>query len=151
MKFAEEKKQIKSLTKELAEIESKLSQIYRDTNYDFDKSYPLTKDIFSRKREIESEIISLKAMMVDVGDKISISPYTDWQSYTVIKRTKFTLTCQADRQTHFKTSWQDGERHCERDVNGKTIVLHWSKKYKWWSYNIYKVALGERNYEDPSF
>ena len=92
-----------------------------------------------------------KRHMVKVGEKISISPYSDWHSYTIISRTKDTLTARADRQLAFKDCWQDGEMHCEEDPNGQIIRLTWSKVSNRWCYGIYKTMVGEYNYRDPSF
>lgn len=105
----------------------------------------------AKLRRETAKLSRIRNHMVPVGAKVSISPYTDWHSYTIVSRTKDTLTARADRQTAFKTSWQDGERNCEPNPNGEIIRLTWSKVSNCWCYNIYKVMIGEYNYEDPSF
>lgn len=124
---------------------------YRESRESFDyfdkEIYPIIKE----HERLAGELLTIKAFTLKVGDRVSISPWSDWYSYTVVSRTKCTLTCKADRQTHFKESWQDGEMECEQDPNGALITMHWSRKHGWWSYPPYKVALGVRNYQDPSF
>lgn len=105
----------------------------------------------ARLRRETVKMNQIRNHMIKVGQKVSISPYSDWHSYTIISRTKDTLTAREDRQTTFKTCWQDGERNCEQDPKGAIIKLTWSKIGKRWCYGIYKVMVGEYNYEDPSF
>lgn len=156
--FEEEKKRMEDIQKEIARLEKESMEVFKtkvvtapqeqQDKLHFELCY---KPYYKKIEALKSEALSLKALTIDVGKKISISPYTDWQSYTIVKRTKQTLTCQEDRQTHFKDCWQDGELECERDEKGSLITLRWSKKHGWWSYGIYRVSLGERNYRDPSF
>lgn len=106
----------------------------------------------SRRLEVlQAKVERVQRHMIPVGAKVSISPYTDWHSYTIIKRTKDTLTARADRQTNFKVGYADGERNCEPDPNGEVITLRWSQVSNRWCYGIYRVMMGEYNYEDPSF
>jgi len=149
----------KTLSIKLKALEAKKDEAYgkhlKDTNWKggFDSQWyygtidPLNKEI----AQCENDLYAAKSMALQAGDRISLSPYSDWQSYTVVSRTHYTLTCVEDRQTKFKDSWQDGELECEQDPNGPRITLHWSKKHGMWSYGCYRVALGVRNYRDPCF
>jgi hypothetical protein len=105
----------------------------------------------ARVQYFKRQSYQLHCHLIEVGKKISISPYTDWQSYTIIRRTKDALYARADRQLHFIKDWMDGYRACEEDPNGEVIRLTWGKVSKMWCYKDYKVCVGERNYEDPSF
>lgn len=93
----------------------------------------------------------MKPEDVKVGDYISISPYSDWYSYKVIRRTPKTLICQENGDRKFIESWEDGRMSSEDDPHGDVITLRWSHKRNRWVYNTYRVAMGKYDYEDPSF
>jgi len=139
------------LINERRRIERKLTAIYLKHNWDHEKTFPLTRPLIRRREEIDAELLSIKAYCLQPGDHVSLCPYSDWHSYTIVSRTKFMLTARADRQTKFKVDAQDGELLSEPDPNGKTITLTWSKKKGWWCHGIYLVCLGKRNYKDPAF
>lgn len=107
--------------------------------------------LLCKMEAVQANVMRAKNHLIPVGAKVSISPYTDWHSYTIVRRTKDTLTAREDRQTTFKHCWQDGQLNCEPDESGSLIRLTWSKARRKWCYGIYKVMLGEYNYEDPSF
>jgi hypothetical protein len=125
---------------------SRIEALYK-SEQDKEKKYNLS----CRLEREQAKLGRIERHMIKVGEKISISPYSDWRSYTIISRTKDTLTARQDRQTHFKDCWQDGELECEPNPNGQVIRFTWSKVSNHWCYGNYKVMVGEYNYEDPSF
>lgn len=81
---------------------------------------------------------------IEVGDGVTVNYYTDRKAYTVIKRTKKTLTirrCKVKRAEGFKPDWvlggfsaiclnnEDQEWVYEEDENGRIMVAHWSEKW----------------------
>lgn len=158
-------KEIELKEKEYEETEKAIDKIYNDRFNDYKsgkiteqeykergkKETPAICELMTKKDTIEEELVTLKAKYIEVGDYVSLCSWTDWHSYKVIARTAKTLTIQENKQTHFKESWQDGELESEDDPNGATTKLCWSEKHHWWHKKSYRVALGKRDYEDPTF
>jgi len=96
-----------------------------------------------RIQELEWAIKVEERREVKVGDGVTLCYYTDSQAFTVIKRTKTTITIQRDKATldpNFKPEFITGgfAGHCvnqdeqiytyERDANGTTHTARWSEK-----------------------
>ena len=130
-------------------------------SFEFNDWYRYAKDQLhytrERKEEIKNEIITIKATNIKVGDGISLSPWTDWDAYTVIERRDtpkgFVLTIQEDeaiRTDHNGMSDSQSYRF-ERNENGRTAIVKWNSKKNWFTCGCYKVALGRHSYYDYSF
>lgn len=130
----------------------------------FDKISSLEKEI----RQTEKELSQLKLKNIEVGDGITINLYSDSNAYTVIKRTKSTITIQRDKATlkpEFKPEFVRGGFSCictnqndqdydyEKNENGRIITLRWSNKYNTWSTGNYgsNVSLGRHEFYDYNF
>jgi len=99
----------------------------------------LHKHLEKLKAAIEKE----RRREVEVGDGVTVCLYTDKNAYTVVKRTKCTITIQRDKATlspNFKPEFDIGGfcAHCtnnneqtyeyERDESGDVETCHWSEK-----------------------
>lgn len=137
----------------IAENEKTTEEIYRKAAADGRRvDIAEVRPLFCEAEKLRFEALTVKAIAIRPGDTVSISPYTDWESYDVVDRTAKTLTCRRRRQGAFKAGWTNGEMSSESDPDGSIIKLHWSEKRGWWSYGKYhRVALGTRDYRDPSF
>lgn len=121
----------------------------------FDKEW--SNYYHSKKQELEEEEIVVKATNVEIGDGISLSPYSDWKSYTVIDRKEtpkgFTLTVQEDKA--IRTD-EGGMSDCqdyrfERNSEGCIRTVKWNSKKNWFTADGYRVKLGRYAYYDYSF
>lgn len=101
------------------------------------------------RRELEEEIKRfdswhLTPANAKVGDGATVNLYSDRHAGTIIKVTKSSITIQRDKATldpNFKPEWVAGgfAGHCtnqdeqtytyERNQNGSTTTIRWSRKY----------------------
>lgn len=130
-------------------------------SYDFNEWYGYAKDslskIHDRRTEIENEIITIKATNINVGDGISLSPYTDWYAFTVIERKEtpkgFVLTVQEDdaiRTDNYGMSDCQSYRY-ERNEKGRTMTVKWNTKKNWFTCDCYRISLGRHAYYDYTY
>lgn len=123
---------------------------------------PLTK----RQDEIMSLIKKINNYNIKVGDGVTVCYYTDRHAYTVIKRTKCTVTIQRDIATldkNFKPQFIGGgfTGHCinqdeqtytyEPNPNGFKMVFRWSEKYGQFRNKSLKLIKGRREFFDYNF
>lgn len=156
---------ITEIDKDLEEldIEEKRTVAEAKAKYgcNFDDWYIHIKDqlrqLESERDKLKEERIIVKATNIDVGDGISLSPYTDWHAYTVIERREtlkgFVLKIQKDNAIRTdKNGMSDSQDYrFERDKNGRIEEVRWSNKKNWFTCDIYKVMLGRYEYYDYSF
>lgn len=154
---------IEQLNIEKAQIEALTDDIYRANRgtMTFDEFYKEYGDklheLRERKEAIDEEIIVIKATNINVGDGISLSPYTDWEAFTVIERKDtpkgFKLVIQKDEAIRTdKNGMSDSQTYrFERDPEGRTKEVRWNPRGQWFSADGYKVALGRHEYFDYSF
>ena len=101
-----------------------------------------------------------------VGDGVTIRLYSDHEAYTVIKRTPGTITIQRDKVTldpDFKPQWipggfsaictnADDQRWIyERNTDGSTLTLRFSKKHGRFMYLGKAILIGRSEYYDYNF
>lgn len=130
----------------------------------FSKISSLEKEI----RQVEKELSQLRLKNIEVGDGITINLYSDSNAYTVIKRTKSTITIQRDKVvlkpefkpefieggfSHICTNQNDQDYDYERDEDGRILTLRWSDKYNTWSTGNHgsSVSLGRHEFYDYNF
>lgn len=92
----------------------------------------------------EYDAKNLTPANTEVGDGVTMTLYSDAHAWTVIKKTKTSVTIQRDNATmdpNFKPEFVVGgfAGHCtnqekqvytyERNENGETVTFRWSKKY----------------------
>lgn len=128
---------------------------------EFNDWYDMVKDVLyandEKIRANKEQMTIIKATNIEVGDGISMSPWTDWCAYTVIERKDtpkgFTLTIQEDNavRTDDRGMSDSQEYKFERDTNGRIATVKWNPRSQWFSANGYKVALGRHAYYDYSF
>ena len=120
-----------------------------------------------RQRDIDLDNLTRQAHEeLQVGDGVTIHLYTDAEAYTVIKRTASTITVQRDkaiRDPNFKPQFDVGgfAGHCtnqneqtytyERDKNGSTLTLRFSKKYGRFMYLEKAIGIGRHEFYDYNF
>lgn len=161
--------QLEQENKELDELISKLYKQkwqehpeWRDLGLCREEHEWYMKNISPLHDKIEANnemMIVIKATNVDVGDGISLSPYSDWDAYTVIARRDtpkgFVLTIQEDKaiRTDNRGMSDSQDYRFEPDPNGIVREVRWSSKANWFSkpMGVYKVALGRHAYYDYSF
>jgi len=118
-------------------------------------------------KRLKAEIAKEQRREVEVGDGVTVCLYTDREAYTVIKRTKYTITIQRDKVIHspnFKPEFEAGGfcAHCtnqddqvydyERDEQGSIEVCHWSEKLGCFVWKgCAKVINGRHEYYDWNF
>lgn len=130
----------------------------------FNKISSLEKEI----RQTEKELNQLRLKNIEIGEGITVNLYSDSHAYTVIKRTKSTITIQRDKATlkpESKPEFIEGGFSCictnqndqdydyERDENGRILTLRWSNKYNTWSTGNHgsSVSLGRHEFYDYNF
>lgn len=112
------------------------------------------KDIYALTTQAHKEL--------QVGDDVTVNLYSDSEAYTVIKRTPCTITIQRDkaiRDPNFKLQWipavctnvEDQRWSYERDPNGSTLTLRFSKKYNRFMYFGKPISIGRHEYYDYNF
>lgn len=138
------------------------------------------KDISREKERLQSEFKSgllayheyreqlrtVEQQALEVGDGVTLNLWSDRQAYTIIRRTPYTLTLQRDKATldpNFKPEFIVGgfAAHCtnqdeqsytyERDPNGGTTVVYWSKKYGRFMYLGKSISVGRHEFYDYNF
>jgi hypothetical protein len=103
---------------------------------------------------------------VQVGDGVTLRLYSDRHAYTVIKKTKTTITVQRDIATLAK-DWKPEVSiggfagHCtnndsqeytyEQNPEGQTEVFRWSKKYGCFKNGSYTLGKGRHEKYDYNF
>lgn len=153
---------IAALEKEIAELKAKEKEIYSsDREMEFGEFYKAHRnELHEIKEQIdtrEREISIIHRTNVNVGDGISMSPWTDWKAFTVIARKDtpkgFTLTVQRDKaiRTDSNGMSDDQAYRFERDPEGYTRTIRWNPRSNCFSADGYKVCLGRHEYYDPSF
>ena len=138
-----------------------VKQAREKVGYDPNAWYEICKDelhINDKKIKANKEMIALiKATNVDVGDGISLSPWTDIYPYTIIERKDtpkgFTLKIQRDRAIRTDNNGMSDcqDYRFERDPFGHTEIVKWSPKKGWFTCGCYKVMMGRHKYHDYSF
>ena len=132
-------------------------QYGRDFNDWYLHCREILHDIDEQRRENETMMTIIKATNINVGDGISLSPYTDWDAYTVIERRDtpkgFVLIIQEDKAIRTDNNGMSDTQsyRFERDENGRTATVKWNAKKQWFTCDGYKVALGRHAYYDYSF
>lgn len=151
---------IKELEAENEELEKKIHDHYRakgaiESTLEWYRTN--IKPLDERIEQNKKEMIIIKATNISVGDGISLSPYSDWDAYTVIERREtpkgFVLTVQEDEA--IRTD-KNGASDCqtykfERNENGRICTIKWNAKKQWFTADGYTVALGRHSYYDYSF
>lgn len=130
----------------------------------FDKINSLDRQI----EQAQKELNQLRLKNIEIGEGITINLYSDSHAYTVIKRTKSTITIQRDKATlkpEFKPEFIEGGFSCictnqneqdynyKKDKDGHIITLRWSNKYNTWSTGNHgrSVSLGRHEFYDYNF
>ena len=153
---------IAALEKEIEELDAKLEEIYKsDRDKEFGDFYRAhrneLKEIEDQIEAKEREIEIIRRTNVNVGDGISMSPWTDWKAFTVIARKDtpkgFTLTVQRDKAilTDGNCMGDSQAYRFERDPEGYTRTIRWNPRSNCFSADGYKVCLGRHEYYDPHF
>ena len=104
---------------------------------------------------------------IGVGDGVTLCYWSDCEAYTVIKKTKCTLTIQRDKATlkpTFKPEFVAGgfcgtvinqdeqDYDYERDPNGQVFVAHWSeRKNGYFVDGCLRVIAGRHEFYDYNF
>lgn len=129
------------------------------------EALPWTCD-YNKKRAQEAPIYEEFYQGLEVGDGVTIHLYSDAEAYTIIKRTKYSLTLQRDEailKESFKPEIAPGGfvGHCinndnqeydyKRNPNGSILTVHWSKKYKCFMYLNKTVTAGRHEFYDYNF
>lgn len=129
------------------------------------EALPWTCD-YNKKIAQERPIYAEFYQGLEVGDGVTVHFYSDAEAYTVIKRTKCTLTLQRDKATlkaGCKPQFISGgfAAHCTnneeleydyaRDPSGEVIVARWSEKAGAFTYLGKKVTAGRHEYYDYNF
>lgn len=151
-----------TLNAEKEQLEKELESIYRaNRGVEFNEFYRANREVLREKHdridEITTEMIIIKATNIQVGDGISLSPYTDWNAFTVIERREtpkgFVLTIQEDEAIRTDHNGMSDSQSYEfrRDPNGRIWTVKWNSRSRWFSADGYKVALGRHCYYDYSF
>lgn len=151
-----------TLNAEKEQLEKELDEIYgANRDVEFNEFYKANREqlrkLHDRIDEIKTEMIIVKATNIQVGDGISLSPYTDWDAFTVIERREtpkgFVLTIQEDEaiRTDGRGPSDSQTYEFRRDPNGRTKTVKWNPRSRWFSAGGYKVALGRHCYYDYSF
>lgn len=175
MKKSEEiKKEIERLESKFAEDEAEvLSHLEEEGHVENENRF---HDFWeSRGKAIREKITQLDREYrkevnreLQVGDGVTLHLWTDREAYTVIARTKCTLTIQRDKATRdpsFKPEWVTGgfSAIClndheqkwilERDPNGRIEVCHWSEKKGRWQTGEGQIGVyaGRYEYYDYNF
>ena len=123
----------------------------------FEKVYSQIKEIDKKVEELKHERIIVKATNIEVGDGISMSPYTDWDAYTVIERKEtpkgFVLTVQEDKaiRTDHNGMSESQDYRFERDTNGIIRTIKWNPRKQWFTGDYSRISLGRKAYYDYSF
>ena len=122
--------------------------------------------LFTRRDELESELVHARHAELKPGDGITIYLFTDSHAYTVIKRTAKTITVRRDKATldpDFVPEIIPGgfAGHCinqadqkwsyERDPEGKTKTIHWSDKLGRFAYLGEPIGIGRHEFYDYNF
>lgn len=153
---------IKTLEKEINELDAKLEEIYQSNKeMEFNEFYKAHGNEINEIRDQieakEREIGIIKKTNVNVGDGISMSPWTDWKAFTVIDRKDtpkgFKLTVQRDRAILAEGSCMSESQayRFEQDPEGYTRTIRWNPRSNCFSADGYKVCLGRHEYYDPHF
>lgn len=89
---------------------------------------------------------------VNVGDGVTYCLYSDCYPYTVIARTKSTITLQEDKAYPAPgyDYWNNQKYTYKRNPNGEVMKLHWRKLYGF-ADNGGRLAVGRMYYRDPGF
>lgn len=153
--------ELKARNEYLDERESKMIAELKAQGMSFNEWYSILKDelheMNEEKQRNQTEMTVIKATNIEVGDGISLSPYSDWDAYTVIERREtpkgFVLTIQEDEAIRTDSN---GMSDCQtyefkRNTNGITRTVKWNAKKNWFTADGYKVALGRHSYYDYSF
>lgn len=151
---------INQLKEENEALEERIHELYKAKGFEpstmkwyRENIKPLNEKLEQNKREI----ITIKATNLNVGDGISLSPYTDWNAYTVIERREtpkgFVLTVQEDEAIRTDNNGiSDTQTYrFKRNTNGITRTVKWNSKTNWFTADGDKVALGRHCYYDYSF
>lgn len=126
---------------------------------------PWTCD-YCKKKAQEAPVYEEFYQGLEVGDGVTVHLYSDAEAYTIIKRTKNSLTLQRDKVTLKKgckpdfipggfgahcTNNEDLEYDYERDPNGSIITVRWSKKHGCFRYLNKTVTAGRHEFYDYNF
>lgn len=157
---------IAELEAEANENEVKANEVVKEAkriagSYEFNDWYKIAKDELSRlddrREEIMDEIAIIKATNIEVGDGISLSPYSDWDAFTVIARREtpkgFVLTIQEDKAIRTDCNgMSDAQTYrYERNPEGITREVKWNTKKNWFTADGYRVRLGRHSFYDYTF
>lgn len=103
---------------------------------------------------------------IEIGDGVTLRLATDRNAYTVVKKTKETITIQRDKamlDPAFKPVFVEGGfcAHCtnqdeqsytyERDENGSTLVCWWSERLGAYQHKGCVVVPGRSEFYDYNF
>ena len=148
--------------------------IGRQTPEDHDRLWGLFYEGYGRanrrrKEELEFELWKELNREIEVGDGVTECLYSDRHAYTVIARTRTTLTIQKDKATldpDFKPEWVVGgfAGHCtnqeeqtwsyEHDPEGAIVKCRWSEKRGRWqtgSDGSIGIIRGRHEFHDYNF
>lgn len=153
---------LKEINEELEKLEIEDRKICNDAREKYgenwiDHAWEQIKKLENRKDELKNEATIVKATNVDVGDGLSLCPWTDWNAYTVIARKDtpkgFTLTIQQDDAIRTDNNGMSDSQtyRFEKNPHGRIETVKWSTKKNWFTCGRYIVALGRHCYYDYSF
>ena len=122
------------------DLEVKLDQLKAE--YAKEKSLKMGWEI----GKVKDKINTLKMKNVDVGDGITVIcdyPLIGRDIYTVIKRTKTTITLQQDRVVWVHIPYWNHESTADyiRDKNGAIVTYKWSKKHNCWEHDYWRPSM----------
>lgn len=157
-------KKIETLNKQMNELELRAEKIYERARVEgksFNEMYAEHKhELHDIQEEIDAckaEINMIRATNINVGDGMSLSPYTDWTPYTVIERRDtpkgFVLTLQEDEAIRIDNNGMSDSQTYEyrRDPNGCIRTVRWNPRSNCLSADGYRIAFGRHAYHDYSF
>jgi hypothetical protein len=148
--------QLVDVTHQLALIKVEEDKIYSDAVGD-DSKLKATRarrhELIELTRELENEFYAITNYLVKVGDGVTEYMYSDKHAYTVIARTKFSITIQRDKAIRTdERGMSDSQNYdYERNTDGKILVARWSKKRGRFQVRSSVIGLGRHEYYDYSF
>ena len=165
---------LETLRNELNEAEARHDELFNIHQVEIESGKTCEQMDFSEDYKIDRRIKELKIVIkieerreVKVGDGVTVCYYSDCKAYTVIKRTKATITIQRDKATldpSFKPEFIAGGfvGHCvnqseqtytyERDENGTIQTARWSERDGMFKVNgCLKVYNGRHEFYDYNF
>lgn len=158
---------LEQLESELNTTAVRLKELRKEPNENWNEYRQLLETEEQLRKDIQHETF-VAYKNIQVGDGITLNLYSDAHAFTVIKRTKNTITVQRDKATLKETFTPEFSvggffAHCsnqdeqdynyEQDPNGRIIILRWNEKKKKWLNKKYCVSTsyGRNEYYDYNY